>query len=486
MPARDFLNKFLPIDELPGYSDINFHTTPFRRTVAARTENDAYLPFIEEMQPFAPQLYLIDTHSTPDAKNCTEFSYDIKPDVCVYSEHISGCDSSKVEIHVEFKWAKSQDVFRPAQKDDSGVLSFIRPTSAARDTLGQITAYTSAQLGSQYRSHAFSVLIVRDFARIIRWDREGAIVTEPIEYNNDSTLADFFSRFSHAPPQYRGVDTTVTEATTFQAERVRKHLDIEGTTRMLKTAVPCKDGTAVLLVFPAPKPRGLPPTGRCTRGTVAYEWRSGRKVFLKDSWRICGDGMLSEGQMYERLNSAHVRNVPTCLGFEDVVGLPLQKTHTLRLSTCKWACPTEAKLTSHIHHRFFLNVCGKPLTSFTSARELVSTLRDALIAHGDAVEKSQVLHRDLSPGNVVVDGTGWLIDWDLAKITTQPARQTSRTGTWQFMSLALLSNQDLPHTVQDDLESAFYVLFWTALMYIPSEMTVSDRSLFMILTFSSK
>ncbi|KAG1735063.1 uncharacterized protein EDB91DRAFT_1021199, partial [Suillus paluster] len=63
------------------------------------------------------------------------------------------------------------------------------------DTLGQITSYTAAQLGAQYRTHTFSALIVHNFACIIRWDREGAIVTHPFNYNKYPHLANFFHHF---------------------------------------------------------------------------------------------------------------------------------------------------------------------------------------------------------------------------------------------------------------------------------------------------
>ncbi|KAG9308559.1 hypothetical protein JVU11DRAFT_11773 [Chiua virens] len=47
----------------------------------------------------------------------------------------------------------------------------------------------------------------------------------------------------------------------------------------------------------------------------------------------------------------------------------------------------------------------------------------------DAVKRSNILHHDLSPGNVVVDETGWLVNWDLLKVITEPkpAQQNSRT-----------------------------------------------------------
>ncbi|KIK13198.1 hypothetical protein PISMIDRAFT_79310, partial [Pisolithus microcarpus 441] len=74
--------------------------------------------------------------------------------------------------------------------------------------LGQITAYASTQLGSQYHTHAFSVLIVWDTAHIIRWDWEGAIVMTPIKYDEDRTLAEFFSHYLQASLELHGIDTT--------------------------------------------------------------------------------------------------------------------------------------------------------------------------------------------------------------------------------------------------------------------------------------
>jgi serine/threonine protein kinase len=40
-----------------------------------------------------------------------------------------------------------------------------------------------------------------------------------------------------------------------------------------------------------------------------------------------------------------------------------------------------------------------------------------LIAHGDAYDKAEILHRDISSGNILITATGGglLIDWDLCK-----------------------------------------------------------------------
>ncbi|KAG0695915.1 hypothetical protein DFH29DRAFT_813668 [Suillus ampliporus] len=121
------------------------------------------------MKPFAPQLSFVNSSKCADMKNCSAFTFNVKPDVCVYTDGTSqGCDISKLEVNVEFKWNDGYDAFSKDPGPD---------THIAFDTLGQITSYASAQLGAQYRTHTFSVLIVHNCARIIRWDREGAIVT---------------------------------------------------------------------------------------------------------------------------------------------------------------------------------------------------------------------------------------------------------------------------------------------------------------------
>ena len=98
-----------------------------------------------------------------------------------------------------------------------------------------------------------------------------------------------------------------------------------------------------------------------------------------------------------------------------------------------------------------------------------------------------ILHRDFSPGNVIIidDGTGRLIDWDLSKprdmekLTPRCATQmvwlmllhvviganSLKHGMWQFMSARLIGNMEGPHVLADDLESLIYILLWMALMY---------------------
>ncbi|KAG1831161.1 hypothetical protein DFJ58DRAFT_848314 [Suillus subalutaceus] len=473
MPAGDFLQEFLPTSQIPDYDPSSFTSAfavgAFNRTVSVRNEEHAYTPFINAIKPFAPQLSFVDTHKYEDTKNCSKLNskvFNIKPDVCVYPDGCEpsspNCDVSTTEIIIEFKWSPSHDAFRQPGAD-----SLVSQTEKGMDTLGQITSYTAAQLGTQFRTHVFSVLIVRDRARIIRWDREGAIVTSPIDYNNEPHLADFFYRYARASPEMRGVDTSVTLAGDEEADLARSRLNIPSTTRMFKVDVPHVEGSgSVTLVFPQPVMKPHSPVGRWTRACPAFDLVNKKLVMLKDSWRVSLPDVLPEGETYKLLMSKKVAHIPKCIAYHDVPpSIAQQSTQTAKFGSAEWALP-HLPLTPHTHHRLALDIVGKNLTEFESSHQLVSSVRDALIAHKDAFELAKVLHRDLSVGNVVIyKGKGYLIDWDLAKL-----------GTWQFMSAYLVEHKYAIHSVKDDLESSFYVVLWTTLKYKETYMDIVRRT----------
>ncbi|KAH8929759.1 hypothetical protein BT69DRAFT_1275984, partial [Atractiella rhizophila] len=92
-----------------------------------------------------------------------------------------------------------------------------------------------------------------------------------------------------------------------------------------------------------------------------------------------------------------------------------------------------------------LNEVGEPLSTFKSSWELVKVLFDAFTAHQQAVQYANLLHRDVSVGNVLLlrtedgEARGMLIDWELAKDNDKLSAQLpERTGTYQFLSLRLI------------------------------------------------
>ena len=50
---------------------------------------------------------------------------------------------------------------------------------------------------------------MKNLARIIQWDRSGTIMTELIDYSEDSLLANFFKCYSLAPFAMHGINQTV-------------------------------------------------------------------------------------------------------------------------------------------------------------------------------------------------------------------------------------------------------------------------------------
>ncbi|KAG1866120.1 hypothetical protein F4604DRAFT_1928133 [Suillus subluteus] len=495
MPVEEFLDEFLPHPKNHDPLDFtSLFTSASQAEVfnmhSVRKEEDSYNLFINGIQPFAPQLSFVNTSNNADTKNCSSFTFNIKPDVCVYADGTShGCDISKFELSIEFKWNDAHDAF--SRDVDKPIVS---QTEKGFNTLGQITSYASAQLGAQYRTHAFSVLIIRNRARIIRWDREGAIITDIFDYNHEPHLADFIYRYARASPAMRSVDTSVSPASTEDAALARTALNLPAATCMFKLAVPkdpaVEESGLLTLIVPQPVAKGFPPVGRWTRTCPAYDILNQKVVMFKDSWRVSIKDVLPEGETYKLLKFHKVRNVAECIAFHDVVHpIPQQNTQTAKFASANWSRPSKPVkiITPHTLHRLVLDIVGEKLTDFASTRQLVQSIRDALFAHKDAYENAKILHRDLSVGNVVIyRGVGFLIDWDLAKLLTiQGPRQTTRTGTWQFMSAHLVKNTNAIHVVEDDLESSFYVVLWTALMYKESYMSIVDRTQFITQIFDA-
>ncbi|KAG2086971.1 uncharacterized protein F5147DRAFT_781478 [Suillus discolor] len=436
MPVQQFLDEFFPSSQLldHGYTPLtNQPLECFEQTIQCTSEVPAYCKFVHAMSAFNFDLSFVDVSSKGDIYNCKSIKYDIKPDVCIYPLNIKTpdrCDVTKAEMMVEFKWNKGDDPFSTL----SSASLFIMSSQQARDTMGQITAYASAQLGAQWRTHAYQILIIKNYARLIRWDHEGFIVTEPISIESLLPLS---------------ISSDATMLHLMQCMAMTKPFPV---LHHMQTA-----HSDLTYLVPALVATGLSPIGHNTRGFSAYNTKGDRVVFLKDTWCVLLLDIIPEGDVYKCLNEKHVRHVATCLAFGDVLGgSNAHTTQTGHFKDAPWARPTGAILIAHVHYRLVLNIVATPITSFISSRQVVEVVRDALIAHQDAYEDCDILHCDLSVGNIMVrENEGILIDWDLAKLTQDSGpRQITRTGTWQFMSARLVADMNTPHNFQDDMDDA--------------------------------
>ncbi|KAK3905920.1 hypothetical protein C8A05DRAFT_41199 [Staphylotrichum tortipilum] len=166
----------------------------------------------------------------------------------------------------------------------------------------------------------------------------------------------------------------------------------------------------------------------------------------------------------------------------DQTGAPLPSSKRYRSTS-----PTKASsgvLPNWVHRRVILSDCGIPIYKAGSRQALLGALADCIEGHESLRQKADLLHRDISIGNLIVDkdNRGFVIDLDLAiraqRVGASEAK--GKTGTRAFMAIgAILGEQ---HSFMHDLESFFWVLFWRCIHCDgPGESklgTVSDADVF--------
>ncbi|KAF8811754.1 hypothetical protein BYT27DRAFT_7183548 [Phlegmacium glaucopus] len=245
-------------------------------------------------------------------------------------------------------------------------------------------------------------------------------------------------------------------------------LSSEGFFRMDMTDDKTDDQETFFILPPKYARACLFPFYRATSRCLAYPYeenvknrkdRQGPTIrFLKDSWQEDSQRTAREAVIM-RLGS-------------DVPGLETETQEwseglfpkSKRLK-CKIAC-----------HRLVLNIVARDLSTFTWCKVLLSCIADAVEGAQQAY-KASILHHDLSASNIMIvkdkDTKQWrgvLIDWDMCLLWRRHRGEprSGRTGTWAFISAQILQNQGptITHTLWDDIESAFWVFIYEALLYL--------------------
>ncbi|KAI8664620.1 Non-specific serine/threonine protein kinase [Fusarium keratoplasticum] len=112
---------------------------------------------------------------------------------------------------------------------------------------------------------------------------------------------------------------------------------------------------------------------------------------------------------------------------------------------------------------------GRPLGRFHSTEEFLRGFRDAVGGYRSLHLDGKVLHRDISPHNIILaevkrEGEPWgvLIDLDLSmELAVGPARPGEIMGTKAFMAIDVMKRRQ--HKYRQDLESFLYVFLWVAI-----------------------
>ncbi|KAI0648836.1 hypothetical protein C8Q79DRAFT_1007418 [Trametes meyenii] len=191
------------------------------------------------------------------------------------------------------------------------------------------------------------------------------------------------------------------------------------------------------------------------------------------------------------------------------VDYPQHQTYSWRLALGKKSWHRERS-----HMRIVIDDVGRPLTEFKSTHELVTAVRDAIVGkfgvscgHRLLWEKAEILHRDVSVGNILIKDekkmedkfSGFLHDYDYSSMVPDPKTsleeveagsesigddpelgldvsdetkesidpevQKERTGTYYFMAVEMLKVPDIIHNTHHDLESFYWVLLWVVVRH---------------------
>ncbi|KAH9932217.1 uncharacterized protein B0H18DRAFT_952367 [Fomitopsis serialis] len=382
----------------------------------------------------------------------------------------------------------------------------------------------------QHRLHVFSVFICKGQARVIRWDRAGAIVSTPIDFREDpSLLHKVIWRYACMTQEQRGFDPTVVRATKKEITGMWGCNAPNGWADLCRHAALGQPGWPVYKIRMQPADlvdeRELQPIiddiqqvedayhgdasassdqacfivgkryfatdsfmGRGTKCYIAYEVSRNRLVFLKDYWRSNTHTTNPEGKVLKELRAAGVQGVPTPVAEGDVLSTSGCVQTTLTQALLPEDENTKRRPAVQHHYRLVIEEIGRPLDKLTNALELVGAIYDALEAHRQAWEK-QYLHRDISVDNILIldyrdepgewQFLGILIDWDQCQFVNyhKGISRPGRAGTWQFMSARLLANPDKEHEVSDDIESIVHVLCWMCLRFFRHSFTGAPNQL---------
>jgi len=328
-------------------------------------------------------------------------------------------------MFVEFKRGNTSDPF--CSHDQVPFEKLFETTCATR---GQIVLYSTRLQTYQFRTWAFSVGIFGNVARLFRWDRAGAIVSEPIPYceKGNHDLAEFLRRFDLMDRVQRGWDPTVFDATPGEAaafDAAVKAIVGEGKNVLLKTLLDSVGDEASYprrrVEIPTPDGRGErvvsyivgrsianagSPTGRATRGFVAMSKDTSKLVFLKDSWRPDIPGMMGEAHWFEKLEGA--KNISAFLHGSDVRCVVVRRRRAARTPGPPTS-PSQRTLTDlhsddfggvqkmvgYIHYRTVQCEFYVPLNMFKDSKHLTQIMYDIIIG-GSLLSFAQLLSLNLS------------------------------------------------------------------------------------------
>ncbi len=298
------------------------------------------------------------------------------------------------EFFIEFKSQTRYDPFQlppaPVEGGDPQVEHFLsRLTGDPVNVLGQLGTYAAVHIDSQHRTHSFLVLIVGKYARLMRWDRCGMVFTEPIYYDAQPELLEFFEAYDRASLDVRGHNSIISDpkgdekyiGSQVLSSSVSPVDNNAQTSLVVSLCNEADHASPHRYVIPYPSMPPSLPVGRCTRTSVAYDLQNDRaRVYMKACWRIVlSDNDIKEGNVYQALNQANVKNIPGCLTFCDFKD-KYHQTQTHTFVGRPWLPQGYSySIPYRRFHCLILDTEGQRLQDFTTSKVMVHAIRAAII-----------------------------------------------------------------------------------------------------------
>lgn len=103
---------------------------------------------------------------------------------------------------------------------------FLRMTDGGEAARAQVTSFATELMYRQHRTHLLTFYVTKTFARLMRWDRTGLIVTEPIDLRVPSgrkTFLNFFYWMAQMSLKELGYDETAALASAEEAQLMKEY-----------------------------------------------------------------------------------------------------------------------------------------------------------------------------------------------------------------------------------------------------------------------
>ncbi|KAL1712436.1 hypothetical protein EV715DRAFT_213661 [Schizophyllum commune] len=216
--------------------------------------------------------------------------------------------------------------------------------------------------------------------------------------------------------------------------------------------------------------------GVCGSSTICWRCRrsgSDEDLFVKNTW---AEKTLehTEGDLLTRAKG--VANIPKLVCEERVLrpdGQAWTTTSVRDLATGPERWSIVSNLPQLELRRLVMRPCAVPLSYFSSKVELVSSLRDAVVAHEALYPKYGILHCDIKEDNVMLHGNlprrrGLLVNFDRADCASEshPVVLERPKSSIPFTACDVLQVPRFEeHGVRHDLESFLYVIMFVCTEY---------------------